>query len=183
MNDYRHHVSGFFPHRQEADGALSRLLERGLPRERLHVADAAAGQLGAALETESNKVLKEVLVDGAVGSAVGVGVGVLAEIALVAANVTLFVASPLIAPLALLGWGATLGGFVGAAAGAGSNDSDEKAVDRKEGPEGAFSALVRDAIASGQVVLIAETRTAQETAIAREIIEASVGNFQDVRAA
>lgn len=183
MDDYRHHVSGFFPHRQEADGALSQLLERGLPRERLHIADAATGQVGAAAETESNKVLKEVLVDGAVGSAVGIGVGVLAEIALVAANVTLFVASPLIAPLALLGWGATLGGFVGAAAGAGSNDSEEMKIGKKEGADGAFSTLVRDAISSGQVVLVAETRTAQETAMARKVIEASIGNFRDVQAA
>ena len=82
---------------------------------------------------------------------------------------SLFVASPLIAPLALLGWGASLGGFIGAATGAGNKDER-------------FSALIRDAISNGQVVLVAETRSEEETAIARETIRASVGDCKDVNA-
>jgi hypothetical protein len=39
--------------------------------------------------------------------------------------------------------------------------------------------LIGDAIASGQVVLVAETRTEQETAIARDVIQASVGGSKD----
>jgi hypothetical protein len=109
-------------------------------------------------------------VDGAIGTAVGSGIGVLAELALVAANVTLFVASPLVAPLAMLGWGASLGGFIGAAAGAGSKG-------------GNFSTLIQDAIASGQVVVVAETRTEQETAIATEVIQALVGQSTDLSVA
>ncbi|HRH14125.1 MAG TPA: hypothetical protein PK225_07210 [Azonexus sp.] len=77
MDKYRHHVSGLFAHREEAEGALSRL------------------------------------VDGAVGTAVGAGIGALAQLALVAGSVSLFVASPLV----MLGWGARLGAFVGAEAG------------------------------------------------------------------
>ena len=61
----------------------------------------------------------------------------------------------------MLGWGASLGGFIGAAV-AGNK-------------EGEFSALIRDAISSGQVVLVADTRTEQETTIAREVIQVSVG--------
>lgn len=41
-------------------------------------------------------------------------------------------------------------------------------------------ALIRDAISSGQVVLVAETRTAQETANARQAMRASVGASEDV---
>ena len=116
-------------------------------------------------------MLTNVLVDGAVGTAVGTGIGALAQLAIVAANVSLFVASSLIAPLVMLGWGASLGSFVGAAAGAG------KDVEPKNGW---LSDLVRDAIANGQVVLVVETRTAEETTIAREIIGAAVGEFKDV---
>jgi len=58
------------------------------------------------------------LVDAAIGTAVGSGLGVLAEVPLVAANVSLFVASPLLAPLVMLGWGASIGGTVGAIVGA-----------------------------------------------------------------
>ncbi|NMG74025.1 hypothetical protein [Aromatoleum diolicum] len=170
MDDYRHHVSGFFAHRDQAQLAFSRLVEQGLPRERLHLFeknDLGSPDSAAAPEAGSKEVLKDVLVDGAIGTAVGTGVGALAQLALVAANVSLFVASPLIAPLAMLGWGASLGGLIGAAAGAGTKEKT-------------FEALVRDAIASGQFVLVAETRTEQETAIAREIIQTLVGEYNDV---
>jgi hypothetical protein len=35
-------------------------------------------------------------------------------------------------------------------------------------------------MASGQVVLVVQTRTAEETEIAREVIGAAVGEFKDV---
>ena len=171
MDEYRHHVSGFFTHRAGAEGARSRLAQRGLPLAQLQLFDADSGPVVTEPTGQSNEVLTNVLVDGAVGTAVGTGIGALAQLAIVAANVSLFVASPLIAPLVMLGWGASLGAFVGAAAGAG------KDVEPKNGW---LSDLVRDAIANGQVVLLVETRTAEETTIAREIIGAAVGEFKDV---
>lgn len=171
MEEYRHHVSGFFAHRAEAEGALSRLLGRGLPRDQIQLFDADSGPVVTKPKGESNEVLTNVLVDGAIGTAVGTGIGALAQLALVAGSVSLFVASPLVAPLVMLGWGASLGAFVGAAAGATTG------IEHKEGW---LSDLVRDAIANGQVVLVAQTRTEQETAIAREVIGDSVGEFKDV---
>lgn len=108
---------------------------------------------------------------GTIGTAVGTGIGALAEVALVAASVSLFVASPLIAPLAMLGWGASIGALVGATTGA---------INNIENKDGWLSELVRDAIASGQIVLVVQARTAQETANAREVIEASVGDYKDI---
>ena len=171
MDEYRHHVSGFFSNREEAEGAVDRLAELGLPRERLQLFDAGSGPAVAEPKGESNEVLTNVLVDGAIGTAVGTGIGALAQLALVAANVTLFIASPLVAPLVMLGWGASLGAFVGGAVGA------ETGVEHKDGW---LSDLVADAIASGQVVLVAETRTEQETAIARDVVGTAVGGYQDV---
>jgi hypothetical protein len=170
MDTYRHHVSGFFARRAEADSAILTLVEQGLPRERLQLLETDHALQATPPQADSNAVLTDVLVDGAIGTAVGTGLGALAELALVAANVSLFVASPLIAPLAMLGWGAGLGGFIGAAVGA-------------EKKDGGFSALIRDAIASGQVVLVAETLTAQETATAKGVIMASVGGVKDTIAA
>lgn len=46
-----------------------------------------------------------------------------------------------------------------------------------------LSSLVADAIASGQFVLEAETRTGQQTATARKVIKASVGGYKDAAAA
>ena len=174
MDEYRHHVSGFFAHREEAESALSRLLEQGLPRERLRLFATDPTASDSAPKEGSNAVLKDVLVDSAIGTAVGTGLGALAEVGLVAASVTLFIASPLVAPLAMLGWGASLGALIGAAAGATAGPGNK---------EGWLSDLIGDAIASGQVVLVAETRTEQETAIAREVIQASVGDSKDTNMA
>ncbi|HJV26081.1 MAG TPA: hypothetical protein VJ673_10340 [Aromatoleum sp.] len=166
MDDYVHHVSGFFVHRNEADEAYRELVARGLPRERLQLLAAESLEATKPEEAESRSVLKDMLVDGAIGTVVGTGLGAVGQVALVAANVSLFVASPLLAPLAMLGWGAALGGIVGAAAGA-------------EKVDGKLSDLVRDAVASGQSVLVAETRSEQETNIAREVIQAAVGEYKD----
>ncbi|BDT66572.1 hypothetical protein os1_07350 [Comamonadaceae bacterium OS-1] len=65
------------------------------------------------------------VVDGSTGTAVDTGVGALAGVALVAANVSLF-------------------------------------------------------IASGQVVLMAQTRSARERSMAQDVIQASVGGYNDV---
>ena len=170
MNNFRHHVSGFFSNRDDAEAARAVLIARGLPRERLHLFERNGAPSDLAPRAGSNTVLKNIIIDGAVGTAIGTGLGAIAELALVAANVSLFVASPLIAPLAMLGWGASLGGFIGAAVGAGNK-------------EGGFPELIRDAIANGQVVLLAETCTEKETAIAQEVIKAAVGEYEDISTA
>ena len=170
MNAYRHHVSGFFANREEAESAMSRLVEGGLPRARLQLFDTDSTVPTKTPHADSKEVLNDMVTDGAVGVAVGTALGGLAELALVAANVSLFIASPLIAPLAMLGWGAGLGGFLGAVAGAGSK-------------EGGFSALVTDAISNGQVVLVAETISSQETALTKEVMQVSVNNYRDVSVA
>jgi len=171
MEEYRHHVSGFFAHREEAEGAVTRLVQRGIPRDQLQLFDADSGPVVAEPKGESNEVLNKVLVDGAIGTAVGTGLGALAQLALVAGSVTLFVASPLVAPLVMLGWGASLGALVGAAAGANTE------VEHKEGW---LADLIHDAVAHGQVVLVAQTRSAEQTIVAREIVGDAVGEFQDV---
>ena len=174
MNEYRHHVSGFFAHRDEAESTLSGLVEQGFPGERMHIYSADSSSSSPVQEAKSDGVLKDVLVDGAIGTALGTGIGALGSVALAATSVSLFIASPLVAPLMLIGWGASIGGLIGAAAGTAA-DSENK--------QGWLSDLIGDAIASGQVVLVAETRNEQETAIAREAIKDSVGKYKDTNTA
>jgi len=164
MEEQSHIVSGIYTSRAEAESVRDRLVERGLPRTQMNVVEAAPAT-GNAKMADDNEALKDVLVDGTIGAAVGTGIGALAEVALVAANVTLFVASPLIAPLAMLGWGAVLGGVAGAALGA------EKPEQKREGK---LSDLVLDAIRSGHVVLVAHARTEEEATLVREIVGDSV---------
>lgn len=163
-NEQSHIVSGIYTSRAEADVACHRLVARGLPRAQMNVIESASAPGNRKMAADDD-ALKDMLVDGAVGAAVGTGIGALAEVALIAANVTLFVASPLIAPLAMLGWGAALGGVFGAAVGA------EKQDEKKDGK---FSDLVLDAIRAGHVVLVAHTRSDDEAAMARSVIGDSV---------
>ncbi len=171
MYEYTHHVSGFFVKREEAQMAFYKLNARGIPLDQLKIYDNEKASREPAADANSNTLLENMVVDGAVGAAVGTGVGVLAEVALVVANVSLFIASPLVAPLAMLGWGASLGGLIGAAVG---SESTEK-------KDGKLSDLVQDAIMNGQVVLVVKTHSEQETDIAQEVIKEAVGDFTDVR--
>lgn len=188
MNPYLHHVSGFFAERNEAETTLNTLLLRGIPSGRMQIFDnTLAAPPTAALPPQpgpvagSDKALKDILVSGAIGTAVGTGLGALAEVALVAANVSLFIASPLVAPLVMMGWGASIGGLLGATQGAfkkntaGTSQTDKAGADK----QGWLTSLIDDAITSGQFVLVVQTNTEEETAIAREVIEASVGVYKD----
>ena len=173
MKTQNHIVRGVYASRAEAEKVRNQLLERGLQRQQVKVVERARADDSNAKLADDDEVLKEVLVDGTVGTLVGTGLGALGQIALVAANVTLFVASPLVAPLAMLGWGAVLGGVLGAAAGA------NKGVKH----EGKFADLVHYAIRSGHVTLTAETSTEEERKLASEVIGDSLIGRDDQRAA
>lgn len=182
MQPQPHHVSGFFASRVDAEGARDKLVERGLPAGQLQIYASDSPPAEPAPASDSQAVLKDVVVDGAVGTAVGTGLGALAQVALVAGNVSLFIASPLLAPLAMMGWGAGIGAVVGAAVGATSGDKKED-VKGDDAKDGWLANLVADAIASGQFVLVAQTRDERETVAAREVIQAAVGDYKDEIAA
>jgi hypothetical protein len=115
----------------------------------------------------NDEVLKDILVDGAIGTAVGTGVGAIGTMILWVANVTLFVTSPVVASLAMLGWFASVGGIAGAVAGAANQEA-------QKGKEGKFSELVMDAIQSGHVVLVVYTHGDTDKELAKDIIGKSL---------
>ena len=158
LSSNRHRVSAIYPGYTEADLIRQRLVAAGFATSAVEILQALPLDPAVA---GSDEVLKDMVVDGAIGTAVGTGIGVVGTAILWASSVTLFVASPLIAPLAMLGWFGGLGGLVGAAVGAGSK-------------VGKFSELVMDAIASGNVVLVAHTQDSRERELAKEIIGKSL---------
>lgn len=79
------------------------------------------------------------------------------SIALSVAQLTLFVAGPVLGVQYLIGWGAGLGGLVGAVVGA-----ERSSVD--------VSTLVTDALANGQAVLEAHAHTEAETSPAQAVV-------------
>ena len=149
--DMDHVVSAIYPHRRDAEAIRDTLIEHGIAGRDITVLHKAQGPL-------SDEVLKDMLVEGMIGTAVGTGVGALGMLAIAAANVTLFVASPLVAPLAMLGWFAGVGGLLGAAVGADRHTA------------GKLSDLVKDAIEAGHTVLIVRTHSEAERRLAVEII-------------
>jgi len=154
-----HTVSAIYSNLLEAETVRQRLVDRGIMPRQIDILDEFPPRSGSLDDSED--VLKNVVVDGVIGTVVGAGLGAAGTVAMVAGNITLFIASPILAPLAMLGWFAGLGGLVGAAVGAAQK-------------EGKFSDLVHDAIESGNVVLVARTVGRAEWQIAKEVIGASL---------
>lgn len=172
MEPYNHHVSGFFAHRDAAEEALSQLLQRGMRSEQLQiVAGGADAPPAPTPQARSNKVLKDMLVDICIGAAVGIAVGALIAMAMAGSEVSLFHASPFLAPFSLMGMGGFVGGFlgsvIGASAGAGRH-------------HGRFAKLVEKSITHGDVVLVAQTRNEEETSMARDVLRATTGLVKDI---
>lgn len=164
-----HTVSAIYPSRAEADGVRLHLIDRGFAASEIRIVGDPSESLTwpGSDETGRDEVLRTVLVDGAIGTAVGTGVGVIGTVAIAAASVTLFVASPVVAPLAMLGWFAGLGGVVGAAVGANRKRGGN-------GNEGKFSELVMDAVEGGNAALVVRTHNEAERELAKRIITDSL---------
>jgi len=167
MEHYRHYVSGVLAHRDQAEQVIAELVAAGVPLVRIHLFDKDSPLTHTATGS-SDVVLKDIVVDGAIGTAVGTGVGAVLTAVMAAANVTLFVASPLIGPLVMLGWGASIGGLVGASVGAA-----EKAKPLSE--------LVHDAITNGSLVVVVESLSSDETETASKIFKNAVGDYTETK--
>ena len=166
-------VSAIYPNREEAEAVRVSLSEAGIDAGAMRVMHDHAS---ACVERSSDEVLKDVVVDGAIGTAVGTGVGAIGTVILWASGATLFLASPVIAPLAMLGWFAGVGGLIGAAAGADTTGAERPGTLRTEGK---FSELVMDAIKSGNAILVVRTRDESEKELAKKIIAQSLQGRED----
>jgi len=157
MDTYLHRVVGLYPSLAEANQARGLMVARGMAPTQVRVLTAGSTNAGVAATSDSDDVLKDLLRDGAIGTAVGTAAGAGVSIALAAANFTLFIASPVLGALYLVGWGASLGGLMGAMVGS-------------ERSKGDVATLIKDAFASGQVVLVAHARTEAETSMAQQAV-------------
>jgi hypothetical protein len=157
MENYLHRVVGLYTSRTEADEARDLIVAQGIPPTQIRVLTAESTVAGADAKSDSDDVLKDLLRDGAIGTAVGTAAGAGVSIAMAAANLTLFIASPVLGALYLIGWGASLGGLVGAVVGS-------------ERSKGDVSTLIKDALANGQAVLVVHARSGAETAQAQQVV-------------
>lgn len=168
MEKYLHKVAGIYTSQASAEETRKRLIERGFLLEQTNILLPRESFADDKIEPEGNEVLKEVVMDGIIGTAVGGGVGVLGVAAMAAANISLFLASPLLGPLTIIGWGASVGAIAGASAGAGVK-------------EGRFADMVKDAINSGHTVLIVHAATEEQTTLAQNMVKSSLSAASDVQ--
>jgi hypothetical protein len=157
MTDYLHRLVGLYATRESAEEARVALLACGVAPQHMRLLGPGAGAVGPDADADSDDVLQDLLRDGAIGTAAGTVAAAGATIALAAANITLFIASPVLGTLAMLGWGASLGGLIGAAVGA----------DRAKGD---VPALITDARANGQYVLLVRASSEDETVQAQRVL-------------
>lgn len=173
MDTYRHNVSASFALRAAAENTLSQLMQRGLSCEQLQILVAGEhAPLSLSTRVKSRTARNAMLIYGAIGALLGGVLGALVQAGLVITDMGLLVASPLLAPIMLIGWGAFLGTFLGVLAGVASAAPGTR--------KGRRSPLTQGEIAAGGTVLLASTRNAEETAMAREVLTASSGTCKDV---
>lgn len=111
----------------------------------------------------SREILREIMRAGAIGTALGIGVGAIGTVVLMTTSVAAFIASPLLAPSALMFNLATVGFLLGAAVGAANKGKS-------------YSALVSNALAEGQVLLAIKTQGVYENSLANKIIQHSLAS-------
>ncbi|MEW5792216.1 MAG: hypothetical protein ACOY5C_01135 [Pseudomonadota bacterium] len=184
METYPHKVAGIYADRSSAIAAYDFLRKHGVPEEQLHLIspeDASKAQPGQAaddaavtakpgedlhqkLEPEGDEVGKRVLKDHILGAGVGGVVGGVAGAAGVAAmaagGVTLFAAAPVIATLAMAGWGAMVGATVGTGVGM---------------EAGEFETMITDAAKNGQYILVVHASDEAELENSKQLIQRTVG--------
>lgn len=154
-------VLGFYATSAAAQAVRLQLLAHGLPAEAVELLMPGLQGVRQQARTDSDLVRDDVLRDGAIGTAVGTLADAAGTRVLALAGVSLFLAAPVVGALAMLGWGASLGGLVGAIAGAQSSRGD-------------VSDLIQDALAGGHVVLAVQAATSAQARLAEQLIGASV---------
>lgn len=166
MTPYQHWLTGFFVKQEEAQAACAELIHRGIPAQQLRLYLNDPEDQTPTTSGDSQQVLTNFLVDRDMSASSGWAGGAEGDIPLGGTQVTLFVASPLIAPLAMLGWCPSLSAAVSGAI-------------RFNKKDGRLAELVSDAIQSGQAALMVSTCSEAQTSVAIEVIQSAVGTYQD----
>lgn len=160
---YPHKIAAVYPDGVQAEVALHALQATGL--DNVEVTSLAPGDGGVshAVEPEMEETRNRIVQDTLYGSVAGGAAGAVTAGAIAAVLPSLFVSAPVVAPLVLLGYGATIGGTAGAVLGL--------------KPRETFVAgLVKDALKAGFHVVIVhaanvEARQRAEAVIAGTMAE------------
>lgn len=138
---YPHKIAAIYPDAQAADAARTIVEAAGLGDIELVHLHADSPHIGRGIEPEQAATRNRFIQDIVVGTGIGTAVGAAGAGAIALALPSLFVSVPVVGPLMVAGYGASLGMTAGAV----------KALKVKEG---LLSGMVQDAIKAGFHVLI-----------------------------
>jgi hypothetical protein len=161
MDPNLHRLIGIYVNRADAGSARESLVYAGLPRSQVKLLAPGDRAASCASRDEGDDVLDEVFRVGAIGTVLGTVAGAAGTLALTVSGASLFVASPILGTLVMLGWGASTGDTPGAAVGVGTDQGD-------------VSDLIRDALNHGSFVLVAYATTEAQTTLAQNLLGESM---------
>lgn len=168
MENKTHKVAGIFATLQDIQTARDLLIARGMSPDQIKLVVPEDKMVDKKIEPDGDGVAKEVVKDAVIGSVIGGGVGATGAAAMAVAGITIFAATPVLAPLALLGWGAMVGAFIGGGTGAGIQEDQ-------------FASMVKDVTNDGKFVLIVHTVTDNEFNLAQSVLTDLTQEKNDVK--
>ncbi len=155
--NYPHKVAAVYPDASTAEEAIKALEAPAFADTKIIHISPDSSNIDRAIEPESTATVDTVVKDAAVGGTAGTITGAAVMAASTFAGSLLFISAPIVAPLAVLGYGALIGGTAGA-------------IHGLKLSKDILTSLVEDAIKSGYHVVIVHSAKAETKQRAQDII-------------
>ena len=158
---YPYKVAAVYPDSAAAEAAVHDLNIANLGDVEVVQLEPGTNQADQAIEPEGEQTRDTVVNDTVTGSAVGTAAGAVVTGAAALGTPALFISAPVVGPLMLLGYGAMIGGTVGAIRGLKLR-------------ENMLSGLVKDALKEGYHVVIIHAASEQEQQRVQDVINTTM---------
>lgn len=158
---YPHKIAAIYTDAARVDAAIRALWDAAVGDVRMTRLAPDSPDPGRGIEPEQAETRNRFIVDMLTGGGIGTAIGAVGAGAIAIGLPTLFVSAPVVGPLAVAGYGATLGATAGAI----------KAFKVKEG---LLADMVKDSLARGFHVLVVHARDAEAQGRAEQVIEHTV---------
>jgi hypothetical protein len=150
-----------YPHNAAAEAAIHDLNIENLGDIEVVWLEPGSNQVDQAIEPEREQTRDTMVNDTVTGSVVGTAAGAVVTGAAALSAPALFVSAPVVAPLVVLGYGALIGGTVGAIRGIKLHGN-------------IFSGLVKDALKEGYHVVVIHATSEEEQQRVQDVINTTM---------
>jgi hypothetical protein len=158
---YPYKVAAVYPDAAAAEAAVQTLKTSDLSGIRIFLLDSATAEVDLAIEPEPLAARDTVVEETVTGGAAGTAVGAVVTGAAALAAPALFVSAPVVGPLIVLGYGAMIGGTVGA-------------IHGLKLRENVLADVVKDTIKGGYHVIIVHAASEDTERRVRDVIQSTM---------